>query len=656
VRVRLSLICAVALISFLWQPASGQPILDAKQPFVEGLIQLLDGIPGEFGDEGPRVVAGLTAMEAGLRAWDTATNEYRTGIEPQLAGAAPAQAAGLHVALGAVLLDRGHVDDAVRELTAATTLDPALAAAFRFRALAHQSAGNTERIAADVRAAWLLDRDNPVSAYLFLFFARAATDSKEADQATALLTTFQRQNADRSSGPAAPFLRVTLLEDSPGTSTFFPPARYARAFRELRSRQYATALTAFRDAWATDPLNADAALKTEAVQQAIVGLRSGQWPLAIAGLEAALPALAGSSEVHRLLGVLYSLDDQDDESVKQFEAAIALGPRDERSRLALADVYVRGKAPQNAERVLRETITVLPDSGQAHWRLAAVLDLLQRGADARRERELAIGLGPLAGQGRAFAAVAQSYMAEANLDRAVDSARAWVSSDLNNPSAHELLGQVYWKQGREREALTEFVVEALLDPSRAAAASAIAQIQLAAGRFAEAVEAARRALAGNPRDKEARYALANALLRSGNEKEGEEAGRAELAEAEKQQAEELARVRESYAVNLLRIEAALREQQGRSQDAATLRQQVVTRNPRNATDLASLGDTFAKSGNHEAAAAAYRDALALSPEPDVFRSIIREYQALGRTQEAADARTAYQRLKRERLLESPADR
>ena len=651
-RVRPSLICAVALISFLWQPASGQSILDAKQPFVEGLIQLLDGIPGEFGDEGPRVAAGLTAMEAGLRAWDAATNEYRSGIDRQLEGAAPAQAAGLHVALGAVLLDRGHVDDAVRELTAATTLDPALAAAFRFRALAHESAGNAERASADFRAAWILDRDNPVAAYLFLFHAPAATDPKEVEQAMAVLTTFQRQNADRSSGPASPFVRVTLLEDSPGSSTFFPPARYATAFRQLRSRQYATALSVFRDAWATDPLNADPALKTESVQQAIAGLRSGQWPRAIARLEAALPAFAGSSEVHRLLGVLYSLEDRDETSVKHFEAAIALNPRDERSRLALADVYVRGKALQNAERVLRETIAALPDSGQARWRLTAVLDVLQRGADARRERELAIGQGALAGQGRAFAAVAQSYMAEANFEGAVAPARAWVAFDPNNPSAHELLGQVYWKQGREREALTEFVVEALLDPSRVVAASAIAQIQLAAGRYTEAVEAARRALAGNPRDREARYALGNALLRSGGDKDG----RTELAEAERQQAEELARVRESYAVNLLRIEAALREQQGRWQEAVALRQQVVARTPANAADLASLGDSLAKVGNHQSAAGAYRDALALRPAPDVFRSIIREYQALGQMQEADEARTAYQRLKQQRLLESPADR
>jgi tetratricopeptide (TPR) repeat protein len=200
--------------------------------------------------------------------------------------------------------------------------------------------------------------------------------------------------------------------------------------------------------------------------------------------------------------------------------------------------------------------------------------------------------------------------------------------------------------------LTEFVVEALLDPSRAAAASAIAQIQLAAGRFAS--RRGRASCAGRKSARQGSALCARQRAAAIRKRERRrKAGRTELAEAEKQQAEELASAR-SYAVNLLRIEAAA-ERQARWQDAATLRQQVVTK-PGNATDLASLGDTFAKSGNHEAAAAAYRDALALSPAPDVFRSIIREYQALGRTQEAADARTAYQRLKRERLLESPADR
>ena len=655
-RPCLPLVCLFALIPGL---ASGQSILDAKQPFVGGLIQLIAGVRGNFGDERSPVTASLGAMETALSAWDASIQEYRTAVERQLQGAPPAAtAAGMHVALGAVYLDRGHIDAAVDEFTVAATLDPARADIHRFRALAYEIADKSANAAADFRAAWTLDSTDPANAYLFLLHAptsdQPATDqSSERERALTFLSAFQRRRAAEGQAEiTAPFLRVTLLDEARGADPFLPPAIYAAAFRRLNERRYEDALTAFRQAWAADPLNTDPALASAAVQEAIASLKNGQVDVALSRLDTYVRQFGDSSEARRLSGTAYWLDDQYEKSIEQLRAAIALNPLNERARMTLADVHVSSRHPSEAEHVLREAIEAIPSSGQAHWGLARVFQMLHRDADARRELETAMTFGPLAGAGRVLASIARSYLNEADLDAAARVSRAWVAADPNDAAAHETLGQVYWKQNRESEALAEFAVEALIDPNAASAHAAIGQIHLAAGRYAEAVEASGRALVRNPGQREARYALAIALLRLGDESRG----RQELAAAQQLQAEDLGRLRESYATNLLRIEAALREQQGKFDDAASLWRQVTERTPAAASDLLSLADALSKAGRHAEAIAAFREVAKLPVQPDVYRSIIKEYLVLGRTEEADAAGAAYQQLKKERLLKLVAER
>src|SRR5262245_16511543 len=112
VRVCRFLVCLFILIPASRTSVSAQSIEAAKQPFVDGLIKVLTGISGAFGDERAGVTAGLAEAEKGLRSWDGAIAQYRDAVSQQLRGAAPPMAASLHAALGAVYLDRGRVDEA----------------------------------------------------------------------------------------------------------------------------------------------------------------------------------------------------------------------------------------------------------------------------------------------------------------------------------------------------------------------------------------------------------------------------------------------------------------------------------------------------------------------------------------------------------------
>jgi len=619
-----------------------QPLVDARQSFVTALIRVLEGVPGTFGDERGSVSAALAAMEMGLRSWD---DELRLGRD---ATARELSDTEKHFGLGLTSLDRGRSAEAVAELTSALNAGPSNGDIRLIRGLAYDSLGDTASASADYLAAWIAHPADLVSAYMFLFRRSPSASSSSVEDAAARITEQQRRTAASGQSVANVFARLALLNDPNPAEPVFLPARYAAAARHLRERNYDALLTALLDAWKDDPLNTDPAAASASLLAGASALREARWSDAIARLETASHDYASSSESRRLLAMAYWLNDDDSRAIEQLRAAIAIAPRDDRARVTLADVYIGRKEFAEAERELSATITLMPQSGQAHWRLARVLEAAHRDLDARAEREAAAALAPVAGESRARTAIARAYLNEGNLDKAVDAARARVEIDFNDASAHDQLGQVYQQAGRDTDALVELSVAALFDPDQPNVESRIAQLQLAAGRYAEAIDAARRAIMRNPRNREARFALARALLQTGSEAEG----KTELAAAEQLQTEELERTRQTFATNLIRIEAAQREQQQQWEEAVSLRRDVIGRPDSVPSDLALLGDALSKTGQHAEAIAAYRAALVADPQPDTYHALIRECLAAGRTADADAARAEYQRVQRQRFLDS----
>jgi tetratricopeptide (TPR) repeat protein len=242
----------------------------------------------------------------------------------------------------------------------------------------------------------------------------------------------------------------------------------------------------------------------------------------------------------------------------------------------------------------------------------------------------------------------REYRNENDLDKAIAASRARVAADLNDAAAHDQLGQVFLQAGQEADALVELVVARLLDPSRADTHSRLAQVYLSSGRYGEAIDTATRALALDPKNREARFALGRALQQTGK---SEEAAR-ELAAAERLQLEELEKTKEAMATNLVRTEAQLQEQQGKWNEASALRRDVTMHAAAQPSDFTRLGEALAKAGRHAEAIEAFREALGRDSQPEIFQGLIREFTAAGRTADADVARAAYERVKRQRFLES----
>jgi tetratricopeptide (TPR) repeat protein len=328
-----------------------------------------------------------------------------------------------------------------------------------------------------------------------------------------------------------------------------PPVAYAPGYALIARGEYRDAIAVFRKAAEADPLVTDSALRSPDVMQSIAAAKQGRLADARSRLEGAA-ALRDSSEAHRLLGMIYWANRQDDKGFEQLRIAIRLNPRDERSRLSLARVLSSTGRDADAERILLETIQVWPDSALAHWWLGSIYDRTNRLADAHREFMLAVP-SAVAGRAQFFTKIGQLATTAADIRGAVDAFERSVSENLNDPEAHKRLAGAFMLQDLSDEVFVELVAALLIDPRDAGAYTGIGQVHVNAGRYDEAVPPLRRALELSPDYPEARYALATALMRLGKT---EEATR-ELERVEQAQRQMLEERRRTMARDVLEEEA-----------------------------------------------------------------------------------------------------
>ena len=124
---------------------------EGKSAFVAALRRFVEGLPGGYGDEGPRVRTAVGDMNAALARWDGAIRSYRAALNTV------GDNAEGHVALGTMYLDRGLMTDAVDQFRRATALSPKWAEASLLLGLAYDAQGKR----ADAARAFAAVRSSP---------------------------------------------------------------------------------------------------------------------------------------------------------------------------------------------------------------------------------------------------------------------------------------------------------------------------------------------------------------------------------------------------------------------------------------------------------------------------------------------------------------
>ena len=222
---------AVAAASVVLALASGRPahgqIADPKTAFVERVAR--------FGAAPDR--ASLDAMSRALEQWDTSLRSSEALFAANLPGSGSLAAARMHVAIGAAFLDRGRVQDALREFTGGAALDPGRADTFTFQGVAYdQLLRDFDQAAVAYSRAAALDPLGPARAYLA---ARALDKAGKRDEALARYRTVLQLWRRDATGHApiavdTPFIQLGLVQEQPGAEPFFPPAPYAEGFALLQ--------------------------------------------------------------------------------------------------------------------------------------------------------------------------------------------------------------------------------------------------------------------------------------------------------------------------------------------------------------------------------------------------------------------------------------
>jgi tetratricopeptide (TPR) repeat protein len=538
------LLIACAVPVFLYAPAVHA---QANYAFVAGLTQLINAVNGTFGDEGPALTAAVEAMTRGLAEWDAGIARVESGFRADVATAPPLAAARMRATLGTVYLERGRIDDGLTQFAAAIELDPSLAQVHVLRALAYERSNRAGEAAAAYRAAW---QANPESAAAAYFLLRA---EPSAGQALETLRTAVTRRVESTSALFEGFPVADVLDDASVAIPVFAPAAYGSAFSLIRQGQYDEALTMLKAIVGADPLVTDGALQSDEARRGIAALREKNLRFAIVALDAALGRNPGSAEIHRVLGMAFAAAKQYDRGLSHLREASQMNPRDERARIAVADLLVATGMPDAARDSLRETIRDLPDSAEAYWQLGRVEQALGD-AGAVRSFERAATKPVVAGLARLYAIVGQAYHAQFDVDAAAAAYRHRVRIAPNDRDAHFDLGEVYRAQDKLDEARVEYLAAALLDPTSAKTFGMLGQVEAAAGRDEAAVIMLRRAVALDAGLLEARYALSRALLRLGRSEEAQQ----ELRAYEQAQAKAMDEQRRQFRDNQQKIDEVLK--------------------------------------------------------------------------------------------------
>jgi tetratricopeptide (TPR) repeat protein len=488
-----------------------------KDAFVDAFITFHSALAGAYGDEGPAAAAALERMAVGLEAWERATAADEAALK-QRPNATAAELALLYA-------DAQRLDDAADAMKAAAASEPARAPLFVFTGLLHEEAGRIDVARAAYQAAQQLDGADPISAYL-LADARA----RRGDGGVAPLAVVLERASERGRLGRTAFYQFRLIEDRSSKTPVFAPSAYAAGFALIEQRRYREAIATNRAVAQRDPLMSDVAARDSAVLKGIAALRAKDGSTAVAQLAAAVAAHPGSSEVHRVLGVVYRAVGRLPDSIEHFTIAARLDPANERARVALGGTLAEAGRGEDAARVLRETIAALPASGEARWALADLLQAGDRGAEAMEVLEEAAALTVVAGKAQLYwriAELAQAYRRD--YPRVISALARRVRLIRNDGDAHKNLGLAYLRPGRDDEALVELQMALLLGVEDAETITAMGQAQLNSGRFEQAEPLLRRAIGLDPTSAQAHYALGMTLRRLGRTDEA----RKRLAEFER---------------------------------------------------------------------------------------------------------------------------
>ena len=196
-------------------------------------------------------------------------------------------------------------------------------------------------------------------------------------------------------------------------------------------------------------------------QAAVAQYDSGHFAEAAAQLEAVLPHVPKSFEVHELLGLAYASLSQDTKAIEHLEAAVRLKPDSPEFRTNLAASLSHAGKNDSAAEQFSKALSLAPDDYSANHNMGEFYIQTGKIADARPLLERAQQIKPSYDNGYDLA---KADLATGHLSEARQVVQSLILIQ-DTGELHNLQAQIEEKDGQYVAAVNEFQTAAHMDPS-----------------------------------------------------------------------------------------------------------------------------------------------------------------------------------------------
>ncbi len=471
-----------------------------------------------------KVWANIAYSHEKLLQWNEAIRAFNSALALQ------PHDVQLQVALAKAYVESDHPMDAIHHLLHAARQQPNNAEILTVLGTAYGRAGETAAEVEVESKAVTLDPRNKMAHYVLgQAFMQQGQKEKSARELKCFkdLEVEELENQQRASKLDSLFLTATakldqgelaqaseLLQQITTLDPEFVPALYSLGFILLKQAEYGSAITVMQKAVALSPLNAGAYFYLGNAYQKIGRLRE-----ALDATQHAIVIFDQNTHYFNQLGEIYMEAGRESEAKTAFEQAIKLDDKFALAQLNLGTLSLQRGEVDSAVDHLEAAVKLRGDSAETRRRLGLAYCNDERFDDCIAQYKEAVRLNPADEQFRATLAEAL-----VSLKRWTEAEQVLSNEVQLNPKSgrvHYNLGELYYIQGRLREALPE-----LKKAAEAPTGISLDRIYVKTGmvyfnqlEFDNAVREFQKALQVNPDLVIAHLVLANLYARQGHDDE-----------------------------------------------------------------------------------------------------------------------------------------
>ncbi len=499
-----------------------------------------------------------------------------------------------HVALGIVLAQLGHAEEAIHEFELTLKLRPGDAMARMNLSMVHETLAQ-----------------------------RLAAAGKFSEAEREMRTALGAQLNPGSPAPSADAARTAQLEDELGSVL-------------AQQRQWAQAEAAFRESLRLNP--DPAASAGPHMHLGIVLLEERQAEVAITNLQQAVNGAPQSSMAHFELGRGLGATGHDEEAVKQLLQADTLvathkeaAPQGLALELAMAEQRLGRQ--QESIPYFQKAIEMEPRNATALTNLGLALTQTGKAGEAMPYFQRALKESPK--DPTLLEDIGVAELQQSHFEEAISRFEWALLVDKDNPQLHYDLGLAYKLKDRMEDAVRELQQAIRLDPTLPDPPYTLGILYMQMGKLEDAVNQMRAALTVRPENGDGWAILGSTLKQAGRQSEAEEALRKAIALLPSQPGPHIT------LAGVLAEEGKHDEATAERKIAAGLSRTAVSR--QRATFSTNAGNQLLLRGDIEGAVGRYQEAINADPDySEAHAQLAVAYERQGRT---ADAQAEHEKAK-----------